>query len=75
MSLSHPRITPASEMGSHLGGERTVTKGKIDPTLSRSLALLTLPSSTLATRGAKEHQDWGKPPRWEGAGQASQSSK
>lgn len=52
-----------------------MTKGKIDPTLSRSLALLTLPSSTLATRGAKEHQDWGKPPRWEGAGQVSQSSK
>lgn len=52
-----------------------MTKGKTDPTLSGSLELLTLPSSTLASWGAKEHRDWGKPPRWEVAGQASQSSK
>lgn len=30
-----------------------MTKGKIDSTLSRSLELLTLPSSTLANWGAK----------------------
>lgn len=45
-----------------------MTKGKIDPTVSRSLALLTIPSSALASWGARGHQDWVKPHSWEVAG-------
>lgn len=56
VSLSHPQITPSQLDRKPLERERTVTKGKIDPILSRSLELLIpTPSSTLATR-AKGHQ-------------------
>lgn len=51
----------SSQLGRHSREERTVTKGKIDPTLSRSLELLTLPSSTLASWEAKGHQGQVKP--------------
>lgn len=52
-----------------------MTKGKIDPTLSRSLVLLTIPSSALASWGAKDHQDCIKVHCWEVAGQGHRSSK
>lgn len=52
-----------------------MTKGKMDPTLSRSVALLRIPSSTLASWGASGHQKRVKAHSWEVARQVWQSSK
>lgn len=56
MSLSHSRITPSLlDTGSHERGGRRVTKGETEPTLSRHLERLPLPSLTLASGGAQGH--------------------
>lgn len=50
MPLSHPQNTPSQLDRKPVQRERTVTKGKIDPTLSRSLVFLTILGSQRSPR-------------------------